>query len=103
MAIKRAVEEAIMLRYHMRSMGVAVTQPTAVYADNLSVIMNATMSGSALTKKYLALSYNFCREYFSAGIVDIRKIDGKHNYADPYTKALVSAEFHGFMNVFLEN
>ena len=53
-ALKRAVEEAIMLRYHMRSMGFAVTQPTAIYADNLSAIMNATMPGSALTTKYLA-------------------------------------------------
>ena len=71
-------------------MRVAVNQPTVIYADNLSNIMNATMPGSALTKKYLALSYHFCPEHFSTGIADIRKIDSKHNYADAYTKALVS-------------
>ena len=102
-ALKRAVEEAITLRYHMRSMGVAVTQPTVIYGDNLSAITNATMPGSALKKKYLALSYHFCREPFSAGIVDIRKINGKDNYADAMTKALVSSEFHGFMNEIMEN
>ena len=102
-ALKKAVEEAITLRYYLRSMGVAVTKPTVIYGDNLSSITNATMPGSALKKKYLALSYHFCREHFSAGIVDIRKINGKDNYADAMTKALVSYEFHGFMNEIMEN
>jgi len=35
--------------------------------------------------------------------VDIRKIDTKDNYADAYTKKLVSGEFHGFMNEIMEN
>ena len=102
-ALKKAVEEAITLRYYMKSMGVEVTKPTVIYGDNLSAITNATMPGSALKKKYLALSYHFCREHFSAGIVDIRKIDGKDNYADAMTKALASPEFHGFMNDIMEN
>ena len=87
----------------MKSMGVEITKPTVIYGDNLSAITNATMPGSALKKKYLALSYHFCREHFSAGIVDIRKIDGKDNYADAMTKALASPEFHGFMNEIMEN
>ena len=102
-ALKKAVEEAITLRYYMKSMGVKVTKPTVIYGDNLSAITNATMPGSALKKKYLALSYHFCREHFSAGIVDIRKIDGKDNYADAMTKALASPELHGFMNEIMEN
>ena len=102
-ALKKAVEEAITLRYHLRSMGVAVTKPTVIYGDNLSAITNSTNPGSALKKKYLALAYHFCREYFSAGIVDIRKINGKDNYSDAMTKALVSSEFHGLMNEIMEN
>ena len=84
-------------------MGVVVTKPTVIYGDNLSAITNSTNPGSALKKKYLALAYHFCREYFSAGIVDIRKIDGKDNYSDALTKALVSSEFHGLMNEIMEN
>ena len=102
-ALKKAVEEAITLRYYLRSMGLKVTKPTIIYGDNLSAITNATSPGSALKKKYLALSYHFCREYYSANIVDIRKIDGKDNYADAYTKVLESGEFHGFMNELMEN
>ena len=102
-ALKSAVEEAITLRYYLRSMGVRVTKPTIIYGDNLSAITNTVNPGSALKKKYLALAYHFCREYYSAGIVDIRKIDTKDNYADTYTKALASGEFHGFMNEIMEN
>ena len=102
-ALKKAVEETLTLRYHLQSMGVEVTKPTVIYGDNLSSITNTTLPGSALSKKYLALSYHFCREHYSANIVDIRKINGKDNYSDAMTKALVSVEFHGLMNEIMEN
>ena len=97
-ALKKAVEEAITTRYWLRSMGVKVSKPAIIYGDNLSAITNATVPGSTLNKKYLALAYHFCREHFSANIVNIRKIDGKDNFADPFTKPLVNHEFHGHMN-----
>ena len=93
-ALKRAVEEAITVRYYLQSMGINVTKSTVIYGDNMASITNTIEPGSPLKKKYLALSYHFCREYFSAGIVSIRKIDGKLNRADPFTKALASPEFH---------
>ena len=101
--MKKAVEEAITMRYYLRSMGVKVSLPTTIYGDNLSAITNTIEPGSPLKKKYLALLYHFCREHFSAGVVSIRKIDGKHNYADPFTKALVSNEFHGLFNEIMMN
>ena len=85
-ALKKGVEEAITIRYYLRSMGVKISQPTVIYGDNLSAIKNTIRPGSPLKKKYLALSYHFCREHFSAGIVDSRKIDSKFNFADPFTK-----------------
>ena len=97
-ALKKAVEEAVTTHYWLRSMGVKVSKPTMIYGDNLSAITNATTPGSALNKKYLALSYHYCREHFSGGVVSIRKIDGKENHADPFTNALVNHEFHGHMN-----
>ena len=84
-------------------MGIKVTRPTIIYGDNLSAITNATIPGSALKKKYLALSYHFCREYYSANIVDIRKITYKDKHADANTKALASGEFHGFIDELMEN
>ena len=85
-------------RYYLQPMGVKVSKSSIIYADNLSAINNCTDPSSPLKKKYLALSYHFCREYFSAGIVNIRKIGGNGNYADPFIKGLVSTELHGYYN-----
>ena len=36
------------------------------------------------------------REHAANDVVSIRKIDATDNYADPFTKALNSTEFHDF-------
>lgn len=102
-ALKAAVEEAIAIRYYLRSMGVLVSKPTVIYGDNLSAIKNTINPGSQLKKKYLALAYHFCREHYSTGVVAIRKIDTKDNFADPFTKGLASTEFHGHFNSMMSN
>jgi hypothetical protein len=95
-ALKAGVEEAITIRYHLRSMGVNVTKATPIWVDNMSVVLNATNPGSSLNKKAIALSYHFVREHQAQSVISIRKIDTKDNYADPFTKALSNPEFHGF-------
>jgi hypothetical protein len=95
-ALKRAMEKVIMLRYHLRSMGVKVSEATSIWVDNMSVILKATNPGSTLNKKHVALAYHFVREHVANKIGQIRKIDSVDNYADPFTKALNSNDFHGF-------
>ena len=56
-----------------------------------------------MNKKHVALSYHFCREHFSASIVDIRLIDGKYNFADAMTKALVKTVLDGFITQLMDN
>ena len=90
-------------RYYLRSMGVEVSKLSIIYTDYLGAIKNSTDPLSPLKKIYLALSYHFCSEHFSAGIVNIRKIDGKDNYVDPFIKGLVSTEFHGYYNEIMRN
>ena len=102
-SLKKATEEAVTMRYYLRLMGVKVTKPTVIYGDNLSAIKNTVEPGSPLKKKYLALAYHFCREHFSAGVVAIRKIDTKDNVSDPFTKGIVSNEFHGYFNSYMSN
>ena len=36
-------------------------------------------------------------------VVEVRKIDTKKNYADPFTKALVRNEFRGFYHEWMVN
>ena len=49
-ALKRAVEEAITLRYYLRDMGIKISTPAISYGDNLSAITNTIEPGSALKK-----------------------------------------------------
>lgn len=102
-ALKKAVEESVMIRYHLRSMGVKITKPTPIYVDNMGVVLNANDPASALNKKHVALSYHYVREHVANDVVQIRKIDTKDNYADAFTKGLTSTSFHDFFYELLIN
>lgn len=102
-ALKKAVEEVVSLRYHLRAMGVQVSKPSPIYVDNMSVVLNASNPGSTLNKKTVALCYHFVREHVANDVCRIRKIDTKENYADPLSKALNSTQFHGFFHEVLTN
>ena len=102
-ALKKAVEEVVALRYHLRSMGVIISKPTPIYVDNMSVVLNASNPGSSLNKKTVALSYHFVREHVANDVCRIRKIATEENYADPLSKALNSTHHHGFFHEMLTN
>jgi len=102
-ALKRAVEEAVNIRYHLRSSGVRVQQATNIWVDNMSVVLSSTNPGSPLNKKNVALAYHFVREHAANEVVSIRKIQSTHNYADAFTKALDSTSFHTFFQQILCN
>ena len=95
-ALKKGVEDAINLRYYLRSMGVKVVEPSYIYMDNLGVILNSTNPGSTLNKKMVALAYHFVREHIANDVVLVRKIASEDNYADAFTKGLSSNAFHDF-------
>eukprot|EP00957_Ditylum_brightwellii_P068741 5217901-Ditylum_brightwellii.AAC.1 len=64
----------------------------------MGIILNTTNPGSTLNKKTVALAYHFVWEHVANGVVGIRKIATEDNFADPFTKALASPQFHGFMH-----
>ena len=102
-ALKKAVEEAVSIRYYLRSMGVKVTKPTVIYCDNMGVVINCSDPSSGLNKKTIALAYHFTREHIANNVVEIRKIHSDDNYADPLTKAVNSREHNDFFYEFLKN
>ena len=69
-ALKTAVEVAITIRYHLRSMGVQVIKPTKIFVDNKSVFMNVANPASTLNKKAIALAHHFVREHQAGGVID---------------------------------
>ena len=97
-AIKLDIIRAVSIRYHLRAIGVNVNNPTSVCCYNKTVVTNTTTDRSILSKKNLALAYHFCREHFSAEIVDIRWGEGRKNVPDFMTKALTTGKFHSHIS-----
>ena len=95
-ALKRAVKEEITIRYHLRSMGVKVTEATEIYADNTNVILNTTNTGSTWNKKHVALACHFCREHIAAGVVRVCKKHTDENFADLILKHWIARNFTDF-------
>jgi len=81
-----ACEEAIAIRYMLRSLGVPVPGPTRLCGDNLGMIMSSTNPDSELKKKHVAISFHKLRECTAARIVNLIKVDTTVNRSDILTK-----------------
>eukprot|EP00957_Ditylum_brightwellii_P034243 2596663-Ditylum_brightwellii.AAC.1 len=84
-------------------MGIKVSTLTSIFVDNMSVVLNATNLESTLNKKTVVLSYHFVREHVANEVVKVRKTASDKNFADPFTKALVSNNFYGFYHECMVN
>jgi len=92
--MRTAVEEAISIRYMLRSLGIPVEEPTSLIGDNLGVIQNASIPDSDLKKKHVAISYHCVREAVAAQIVKPIWCDTTQNWSDICTKALGAIIFN---------
>jgi hypothetical protein len=85
-----AVEEAIATRHMMHSIGVPVNGPVDILCDNMLVVLNTTVAGSALKKKHISIAYHMIWEAIAAGVVTFGHIGTEDNVADIMTKVLPS-------------
>ena len=81
-----ACEEAIAIRYMLRSLGVPVLGPTKLCGDNLVMIMSSTNPDSELNKKHVAILFHKLHECAAAGIVNLIKVCTTVNISDILTK-----------------
>ena len=65
-----------------------------VYYDSTRAIAQAKEPKLHYETKHVLCRYHLVREIVERGDVDLRKIDGKENLADPLTKALGIKEFN---------
>jgi hypothetical protein len=86
-AMKNGIETCRGLRYKFRMMGVALSGPTFVYGDNMSVVYNTQRPESGLNKSN-SLCYHAVRE--SAAMVEsiIGRVPSVDNTADICTKVV---------------
>jgi hypothetical protein len=95
-AAKVACEEAVGLRYMLRSLGVPIprgTAPTILLGDNQGQLDSVTNPGAFCKKKHSHVAYHYVRECEAAAIVESRKIDTKFNASDPFTKSVDKKTF----------
>ncbi len=102
-AMKLATEEAITIRYMLRSLGIPVTGPCHMYGDSSSVIQNVSKPESPLKKKNLALCFHFVRENVATKTIRPIKLGSKDNFADLLTKPLIRGVFMSHVNGLLWN
>ena len=85
-AARTVVEQIIDLRTTLRYLGVPVQHKSYMFGDNKSVVDNAAVPTSTLSKRHHALSYHRVREAIAAKFVVFHWIDGKKNPADVLSK-----------------
>ena len=58
-SLKKATEEAVTMRYYLRSMGVKVMKPTVIYGDNLSAIKKNSGTREPIEEKISCSGLSF--------------------------------------------
>jgi hypothetical protein len=87
-AMKNGMEATRGLRYKLRMMGVALSGPTYIYGDNMSVIHNTQRPESTLKKKSNSICYHAVRESVAMGESITGHVSTHNNPADIATKVL---------------
>ena len=100
-ALRVAVEEAVALRYTLRSLGVPLTGPTRILCDNEAVVKSCSLPGSPCDKKHVQISYHFIRECVTSGIIELYWVETKLNLSDVLTKQLSGPEFRRLIDVYM--
>jgi hypothetical protein len=87
-AMKIGVEALRGLRYKLRMMGIAISGPSFIYGDNMSVVHNTTKPESTLKKKSNQICYHAVREAVAMGECLVTHIPTHLNVADIATKII---------------
>jgi hypothetical protein len=85
-AARIATDQVIDLRMTIRYLGVPLQPESFMFGDNKSVITNATIPHSQLTKRHHCLSYHRVREAVASGFLRFHHISGEMNPADVVSK-----------------
>jgi hypothetical protein len=100
-ASRIATEFILEVRYMLRSLGMASDGPALMLGDNMSVILNTTVSSNVLKKKHNAIGYHRVREAIAMRIMRFTCIKSEENVSDVLTKPLINEKFHYLMKRWL--
>ena len=67
-----------------------------LYCDSSRAIVQAKEPKAHQRMKHILCRYHLIQKIMDRGDVDLQKIDGKENLADPFTKAIAVKEFDDY-------
>ena len=70
--------------------------PVLLYCDSSGIIAQVKEPKAHQWAKHILRRYHHIRKIIDRGDVDLQKIDGKENLADPFTKAIAVKEFDNY-------
>jgi hypothetical protein len=100
-AMKNGIETCRGLCYKLIMMGVALSGPTFVYGDNMSVVHNTHRPEYVLKKKSNSIFYNSVRESAAMGESIIGHVPSIDNPADICTKVVPGGQKRNHMILLL--
>jgi hypothetical protein len=91
-AMKNGIETCRGLRYKLRMMGVALSGPTFVYGDNMSVVHNTQRHESILKNKSNSICYHAVSKSAAMGESIIGHVPSVENTDDICTKVVTGGK-----------
>ena len=94
-AASNAAKEAVWLKKFIIELRIAPSLDGLVllYCDSTGAIAQVKEPKAHQRTKHILRHFHLIQEIVDRGDVDLQKIDGKENLADPFTKALAIKEF----------
>ena len=87
-ALSLALKELTWVRMLLDTMHIDIETPMMIWEDNQATINLATDSSAAKRTKHIAVRHHFIREFYDAGLIDIKYIPTRSQTADILTKSL---------------
>ena len=102
-ALSLGLKEVIWVTMLLETMGIQVETPTLIWEDN-SACIDITCNDSACKRsKHIDVRHHFIREYYKAGVIDIKYISSKSQPADILTKSLGPSLFKFFRDIIVSD
>ena len=88
MAFIRATAQALWMMKFFTEIGLPVTNPITIYADNNGSISNSTNDKNHRRTKHIDVKFHFVKEHMKKGEIMFTYIPSSDNLADLFTKSL---------------
>ncbi|GJU49906.1 pre-mRNA-splicing factor ATP-dependent RNA helicase DEAH10, partial [Tanacetum coccineum] len=94
--VANAVAETCWLRNLLRKLHTPLTSATLVYCDNVCVVYLSCNPVQHQRTKHIKIDIHFVRDLVAAGQVRVLHVPSRYQFADIFTKGLLSALFEEF-------